>query len=82
MDESENEGGDEEEPRRPAVREEEEEEEAGTQWKKEMEAIQRAMDEENRRVTSAQSRQTSKEDVREHSRGKPYLLFPKHPEPP
>lgn len=79
MDESENEGGDEEEPRRPDVREEEEKE-AGTQWKKEMEAIQRAMDEENKRVTSAQSRRMSKEDVREHSRGKSYLLFPKHPE--
>lgn len=68
MDESENEGGD-EEPRRPDGREEEEEE-AGTQWKKEMEAIQRAMDEENKRVTSAQSRRMSKEDAREHSRGK------------
>lgn len=70
MDESEKEGGAEEEPRRPDVREEEEEEEGGTQWKKEMEAIQRAMDEENKRVTSAQSRRMSKEDVREHSRGK------------
>ncbi|XP_011606291.2 WD repeat-containing protein 60 [Takifugu rubripes] len=67
MDESEHEGGGEEEPRRPDVREEEEEE-AGAQWKKEMEAIQRAMDEENKRVTSAQSRRMSEEDVREHSR--------------
>lgn len=79
MDESENEGGGEEEPRRPDVREEEEKE-AGTQWKKEMEAIQRAMDEENKRVTSAQSRGRSKEDGREHSRGKTPLLFPTHPE--
>lgn len=69
MDESENEGGGEEEPRRP----DEEEEEAGAPWKKEMEAIQRAMDEENKRVTSAQSRRRSKEDVREHPRGKAYL---------
>ncbi|TWW70870.1 WD repeat-containing protein 60, partial [Takifugu flavidus] len=67
MDESEHEGGGEEEPRRPDVREEEEKE-AGAQWKKEMEAIQRAMDEENKRVTSAQSRRMSEEDVREHSR--------------
>lgn len=79
MDESENEGGDEEEPRRTDVREEEGKE-AGAQWKKEMEAIQRAMEEENQRVTSAQSRGRSKEDVREHSRGKSVLLFPKHPE--
>lgn len=76
MDESEKEGGDEEEPRPP----EEEEKEARTQWKKEMEAIQRAMDEENKRVTSAQSGRMSKEDVREPSRGKSYLLFPQHPE--
>lgn len=71
MNESENEGGDEEEPQRPDVREEEEKE-AGTQWKKEMEAIQRAMDEENKRVESAQVRQTSKdvEDERKYSRGK------------
>lgn len=71
MDESENEGGDEEEPQRPDVGEEEEKG-AGTQWKKEMEAIQRAMDEENKRAESAQVRQTGKdgEDERKYSRGK------------
>lgn len=72
MDESENEGEDEKERQHLDV-EEEEEEEAGAQWKKEIEAIQRAMDEENSRVESAQSRQISKdeEDERKHSRGKP-----------
>lgn len=72
MDESENEGEDEREQQHLDVEEEEEEEEAGAQWKKEVEAIQRAMDEENSRVESAQSRQTSKddEDERKASRGK------------
>lgn len=71
MGESEKEGEDEKEPQRLDV-EEEEEEEARAQWKKEIEAIQRAMDEENSRVESAQSRQMSKaeEDERKHSRGK------------
>lgn len=69
MGESEKEGEDEKEPQRLDV---EEEEEARAQWKKEIEAIQRAMDEENSRVESAQSRQMSKaeEDERKHSRGK------------
>lgn len=49
-----------------------EEEEAGAHWKKEIEAIQRAMDEENSKVGSAQSKQMSKEEEDEpkHSRGK------------
>lgn len=69
MYESENEDEDENEPQRLDV---EEDEEAGAQWKKEIEAIQRAIDEENSRVESAQSRQISKdqEDERKHSRGK------------
>lgn len=68
MYESENEDEDEKEPQRLDV----EDEEAGAQWKKEIEAIQRAIDEENSRVESAQSRQISKdeEDERKHSRGK------------
>lgn len=74
MYESENEDEDENEPQRLDVEEveKEEDEEAGAQWKKEIEAIQRAIDEENSRVESAQSRQISKdeEDERKHSRGK------------
>uniref|UniRef100_H3CJY9 Dynein 2 intermediate chain 1 n=1 Tax=Tetraodon nigroviridis TaxID=99883 RepID=H3CJY9_TETNG len=59
MEESENEGEEKKEPQHPRAR-----------WKKEIEAIQRAMDEENSRVESAQSPQMSKdqEDERKPSR--------------
>ncbi|XP_054478531.1 cytoplasmic dynein 2 intermediate chain 1 isoform X2 [Anoplopoma fimbria] len=61
MDESENEGEDEREPQHPEVGEEREE--LSAQRRKEIEAIQRAMDEENERVGTAQSRQsTSREE--------------------
>uniref|UniRef100_UPI0037E9570D cytoplasmic dynein 2 intermediate chain 1 n=1 Tax=Semicossyphus pulcher TaxID=241346 RepID=UPI0037E9570D len=60
MDASENEGEDEKEPQQPEVGEEREE---LTQRRKEIEAIQRAMDEENERVGTAQSRRsTSREE--------------------
>lgn len=72
MGENENEGEDEKKPQRLDMGGEEVEEEAGTEWKKEIEAIQRAMDEENKRVESGQSRQMCKdeEDERKYSRGK------------
>lgn len=61
VDESANEGEDEQEPQRPDVGEEREELRA--QRRKEIEAIQRAMDEENERVGTAQSSQiTSREE--------------------
>ncbi|XP_041817328.1 cytoplasmic dynein 2 intermediate chain 1 isoform X2 [Chelmon rostratus] len=61
MDESANEGEDEKEPQHPEVGEEREE--LTAQRRKEIEAIQRAMDEENERVGTAQSRQiTSREE--------------------
>lgn len=64
--------------------EEEERQEVGAQWKKEIEAIQRAMDEENSRVESAQSRQMSKGEADEcnHSPGKSISYScPKYPAP-
>lgn len=61
MDESANESENETEPQRPDV--DEEREEIRAQRRKEIEAIQRAMDEENERVGTAQSRQnTSREE--------------------
>lgn len=60
MDESEDEDEDEEEekePQHPEVREEKEE--LTAQRRKEIEAIQRAMDEENERVGTAQTRRTT-----------------------
>ncbi|CAF94586.1 unnamed protein product, partial [Tetraodon nigroviridis] len=72
MEESENEGEEKKEPQHLEVEEEDEEDkgEARARWKKEIEAIQRAMDEENSRVESAQSPQMSKdqEDERKPSR--------------
>ncbi|XP_028424989.1 WD repeat-containing protein 60 isoform X3 [Perca flavescens] len=64
MDESANEDEDEEEPQPPEVGEEREE--LTEQKRKEIEAIQRAMDEENERVGTAQSRQipSKKEEER------------------
>ncbi len=70
MDESANEGEDDEEPQRPEVGEEREE--LTAQRRKEIEAIQRAMDEENERVGTAQSRQSTsreEEDRPKWSRG-------------
>lgn len=71
MDESANEGEDEQEPQHPDVGEEREELRA--QRSKEIEAIQRAMDEENERVGTAQSRQITireeEEDGPKSSRG-------------
>lgn len=61
MDESANESENEPEPQCPDV--DEEREEIRAQRRKEIEAIQRAMDEENERVGTAQSRQnTSREE--------------------
>lgn len=71
MDESANEGEDEKEPQHPEVGEEREE--LTAQRRKEIEAIQRAMDEENERVGTAQSRQITsreEEDGPKWSRGK------------
>lgn len=68
MDESEDEGEEKEEPE--------------SQWKKEIEAIQRAMDEENKRVGTAGSRRRSREEDEESksSRGtKQHLLFYRAP---
>lgn len=76
MDESADEGEEEQEPQHPEV--DEEREELTAQRRKEIEAIQRAMDEENERVGTAQSRQsTSREEEAEHKlyRGKPSFLF-------
>ncbi|XP_051266842.1 cytoplasmic dynein 2 intermediate chain 1 isoform X1 [Dicentrarchus labrax] len=70
MDESSNEGEDEKEPQRPEVGEEREE--LTAQKRKEIEAIQRAMDEENERVGTAQSRELTnreEEDEPKWSRG-------------
>ncbi|XP_049420831.1 cytoplasmic dynein 2 intermediate chain 1 isoform X2 [Epinephelus fuscoguttatus] len=70
MDESANESEDEKEPQHPEVAEEKEE--LTPQRRKEIEAIQRAMDEENERVGTAQSRQSTgreEEDRPKWSRG-------------
>ncbi|XP_074477820.1 cytoplasmic dynein 2 intermediate chain 1 isoform X2 [Sebastes fasciatus] len=64
MDESENEGEDEKEPQHPEAGKEEKEE-VTSQRRKEIEAIQRAMDEENERVGTAQSRQTTSTEEEE-----------------
>lgn len=63
MDESANEAEDEPEPQSPDVGETREE--LSAQRKKEIEAIQRAMDEENERVGTSQSRQIESRDVEE-----------------
>ena len=76
MDQSENEGEDEKEPEFPKGGEESEE--LVTQKRKEIEAIQRAMNEENERVETAQSRQSTsrvKEDDPKWSRGTILLYF-------
>lgn len=73
MHESANEGEEKKEPQRLEVEEKKENQDEGkAQWKKEIEAIQRAMDEENSKVESAQSPQMSKdeENERKPSRGK------------
>ncbi|XP_040921193.1 cytoplasmic dynein 2 intermediate chain 1 isoform X2 [Toxotes jaculatrix] len=70
VDQSENEDEDEKEPEFPQVEEEKEELEA--QKRKEIEAIQKAMNEENERVGTAQSRQSTsrqEEDGPKQSRG-------------
>ncbi|XP_070784308.1 cytoplasmic dynein 2 intermediate chain 1 [Enoplosus armatus] len=70
MDESADEGENEKEPEHPELGEEREE--LTAQRRKEIEAIQRAMDEENERVGTAQSRQTTsreEEDRPKWSRG-------------
>ncbi|XP_023275838.1 WD repeat-containing protein 60 [Seriola lalandi dorsalis] len=70
LDQSENEGDDEKEPEFPQVGEEREE--PMTQKRKEIEAIQRAMNEENERVGTTQSRQSmsrGEEDTPKRSRG-------------
>lgn len=70
MDESANEDEDDEKPQRPEVGEERVE--LTAQRRKEIEAIQRAMDEENERVGTAQSRQSTsreEEDGPKWSRG-------------
>ncbi|XP_037613363.1 cytoplasmic dynein 2 intermediate chain 1 isoform X2 [Sebastes umbrosus] len=64
MDESANEGEDEKEPQHPEAGKEEREE-VTSQRRKEIEAIQRAMDEENERVGTAQSRQTTSTEEEE-----------------
>uniref|UniRef100_A0A3B4YE20 WD repeat domain 60 n=1 Tax=Seriola lalandi dorsalis TaxID=1841481 RepID=A0A3B4YE20_SERLL len=69
LDQSENEGDDEKEPEFPQVGEEREE--PMTQKRKEIEAIQRAMNEENERVGTTQSRQSmsrGEEDTPKRSR--------------
>lgn len=69
MDDSENEGEDEKETELPQV---EEREKLTLQRRKEIEAIQRAMDEENERVGTVQSRQSTnreEEDKSKWSRG-------------
>ncbi|XP_068437501.1 cytoplasmic dynein 2 intermediate chain 1 isoform X1 [Clinocottus analis] len=63
MDESANEGEDQSEPQHPEVGEEREE--LSAQRRKEIEAIQRAMDEENQRVGTAQSRPISSREEEE-----------------
>lgn len=75
LDESENEDEDEKEPEFPQVGEEREQ--LTAQKRKEIEAIQRAMNEENERVGSAQSRQSTsrgEEDGPKWSRGT-FLLY-------
>ncbi|XP_071382120.1 cytoplasmic dynein 2 intermediate chain 1 [Centroberyx affinis] len=70
MDESASEGEDEKEPQHPEVREEREE--LTTRKREEIKAIQRAMDEENERVGTAQTRRstsTEEEDRPKWSRG-------------
>ncbi|KAI3355322.1 hypothetical protein L3Q82_018175 [Scortum barcoo] len=70
IDESANEGEEDEKPQRPEVSEEREE--LTPQRRKEIETIQRAMDEENERVGTAQSRQSTsreEEDRPKWSRG-------------
>lgn len=65
MDDSENEGEEENETEFPQV---EEREELTPQRKKEIEAIQRAMDEENERVGTAHSRQSTNREEEDKSK--------------
>ncbi|KAM9331677.1 cytoplasmic dynein 2 intermediate chain 1 isoform 2-T2 [Pholidichthys leucotaenia] len=67
MDESANEEENEKEPQLP--KQGEEKEEISVQQKKEIEAIQRAMDEENERVGTAQSRQSTSREEEGRSKG-------------
>ncbi|XP_038585635.1 cytoplasmic dynein 2 intermediate chain 1 isoform X2 [Micropterus salmoides] len=67
MDESADEGEDEKEPQHPEVAEEREE--LTPQRRNEIEAIQKAMDEENKRVGTAQSRQIVSREEEDRSRG-------------
>lgn len=76
MDESAKESEDEKEPQ--LTDEDEEREEPKSQRRKEIEAIQRAMDEENERVGTTQPRQyrsREEEDAPKSSRGLVFFLF-------
>lgn len=76
LDQSENEGEDEKEQELPEMGEEREE--VVSQKRREIEAIQRAMNEENERVGTTQSRQSTsreKEDTQKRPRGTLLLYF-------